>query len=60
MWFSLQAPPRTSLSELLAFGVFRETGDWTLTAELTPDTLPQMDEVFDFILDQMDKFIGAQ
>jgi hypothetical protein len=46
-------------SELLAFGVFRESGDWTLKADLTPDTLAQMDEVFDFILDQMDKFIEA-
>jgi hypothetical protein len=36
---------------------FESRGDWTLTAELTPDTLTQMDEVFDFILDQMDKFI---
>ena len=46
-------------SDLLTFGVFRESGDWTLTAELTPDTLTQMDEVLDFILDQMDKLIEA-
>jgi hypothetical protein len=45
---------------LLAFGVFRESGDWTLKAGLTPDTLVRMDEVFDFILDQMDKLIEAQ
>ena len=45
---------------LLALGVFRESGDWTLTAELTPETLARMDDVFDFILDQMDKLLEAQ
>jgi hypothetical protein len=45
---------------LLAFGVFRESGKWTLKADMTPDTLTQMDDVVVFILDQMDILTRAR
>jgi hypothetical protein len=44
----------------LAFGVFQESGDWTLRAELTPANLARVDEAFDFILDEMDKLTKVQ
>jgi hypothetical protein len=46
-------------SRLLAFGVFREAGEWTLKAPLTEENLARMNEVYDFILDQIDKLVTA-
>ncbi len=46
--------------QLLDFNVFRESGKWTLKADLTPDILIQMDDVVAFILDQMDILTQAR
>ena len=40
--------------ELMEFGVFRESGEKTLTVGLNSRTLPKMPEVYDFVLDKMD------
>ena len=47
-------------SRLLDFGVFREAGEWTLKAPLTEENLAHMNEVYDFILDRIDKLVTAQ
>jgi len=43
--------------ELMEFGVFRESGEKTLTVGLNSEALPKMPEVYDFILDQMDDIV---
>ena len=43
--------------ELLAFGVFRESGQWTLVATVTQENQKRMHEAYDFILDRVDKII---
>ncbi len=45
---------------LLDFGVFREAGEWTLKTTLTKENLARMNEVYDFILDQVDELVKAQ
>jgi hypothetical protein len=40
--------------ELMKFGVFRESGEKTLTVGLNSRTLRKMPEVYDFVLDKMD------
>jgi hypothetical protein len=47
-------------NKLLNFGVFRESGNWTLEAVLTEENLARMNEVYDFILDQVDELVKAQ
>jgi hypothetical protein len=47
-------------SRLLDFGVFREAGEWTLKANLAEENLALMNEVYDFILDQVDELVKAQ
>jgi hypothetical protein len=49
----------TLRKELLAFGMFRESGKWTLTAILNRENLARMNEVYDFILDKMDEIVKA-
>ena len=46
--------------ELLARGVFREAGKYTLEASLNEDTLQQMDGIYGFLLDEVDRHIAAQ
>jgi CBS domain-containing protein len=48
---------RTLRRELMEFGVFRESGQKTLKANLTSEALPKMAEVYDFILDKMDQIV---
>jgi hypothetical protein len=43
--------------ELLAFGIFKEAGQWTLAATVVQDNLTRMNEVYDFILDKMDEIL---
>ena len=40
---------------LMAYGVFRERGNWTLTATLAEDNLEQMNAIYDFILEEIGK-----
>jgi vacuolar-type H+-ATPase subunit F/Vma7 len=47
----------TLRERLLDFGVFREAGKYTLTATLTQENLARMSEAYDFIIDQIDKYI---
>ena len=47
----------TLRKELLAFGMFSESGDWTLTADVTKENLARMNKVYDFILDKMDEIV---
>ena len=44
----------TLREQLLQFGVFRERGKKTLRADLDDETLPKLEEVYNFILDRMD------
>ncbi len=44
-------------AHLLQFGVFRERGKKTLTADLDDETLPKLEEVYNFILDRMDDIV---
>lgn len=46
--------------ELLRFGIFKEAGKKTLRAKLEGDTVNRVQEVYDFILDEMDKMVKAQ
>jgi hypothetical protein len=43
--------------ELMAEGVFQESGNWTLTADVTKENLEHMNKVYDFILDKMDEIV---
>jgi hypothetical protein len=43
--------------ELMAQGVFQESGNWTLAADVTEENLARMNEVYDFILDRMDEIV---
>ncbi len=47
-------------NKLLAFGVFREAGEWTLKATVTEDNLANMNKVYDFILEQIEGLKGRQ
>jgi len=59
-WLRLSAKEFSTLrKELLAFGVFRESGQWTLVATVTQENQKRMDEVYDFFLERMDKIIKA-
>lgn len=53
----VRTPKRASAlrEQLLAYNVFKEGGDRTLRAKLTEETCPQMDGIYDFILDQVDE-----
>jgi hypothetical protein len=42
-------------TSLLAFGVFRESGEKTLSVLLQDDTLPKLDGIYDFLFDHMRK-----
>lgn len=42
---------------LLAFDIFSQSGDWTLTADVTKENLARMNKVYDFILDKMDEIV---
>lgn len=44
--------------DLLAFGVFKESGDYTLRAPVTAETVPQLRQAYDFILRQMAEIAG--
>jgi hypothetical protein len=59
-WESDEGSAAALRERLLNFGVFREAGQYTLTASLTEETLGQMDEVYDFILHQIDEHTAAQ
>jgi hypothetical protein len=48
---------QTLRKELLAFGIFKESGQWTLAATVVQDNLARMNEVYDFILDKMDEIL---
>jgi len=43
--------------ELLDFGVFREAGEQTLTAEVEETNIPKIQEVYNFILDRIDEIV---
>ncbi|MCL6560211.1 MAG: hypothetical protein K6U74_15740 [Firmicutes bacterium] len=45
--------------QLLAFGLFRESGEWTLSATVKEENLAQMKEVYDFILAEIEKLSKA-
>jgi len=46
--------------QLLARGVFREKGKYTLEACLDEETLQEMNDIYDFLLDEVDRHIAAQ
>ena len=39
-------------------GVVSESGDWTLTTNITKNNLERMNKVYDFILDKMDEIVN--
>lgn len=45
--------------DLLGFGVFREAGQLTLKADVEEGNIPQMEHVYDFILDKVDELIKS-
>jgi hypothetical protein len=45
---------------LLGRGVFREKGKYTLEASLNEDALRQMDDIYDFLLDEVARHIADQ
>lgn len=52
---------QTLRQQLLDFGIFRESGQKTLRANLTDsDDLTKLDQVYDFILAQVDQFLGGK
>ncbi|MDZ7337899.1 MAG: hypothetical protein ONB30_05115 [candidate division KSB1 bacterium] len=51
--------PGSLRKRLLASGVFRESGNWTLTATVGEDNVEQMNSVYDLVLDEMDKLLAA-
>ncbi|MGC8817717.1 MAG: hypothetical protein ACP5PX_08075 [Candidatus Hadarchaeum sp.] len=59
-WRSDEENAAALRERLLNFGVFREAGQYTLTASLTEETLVQMDDVYDFILEEINEHIAAQ
>lgn len=46
-------------SALRKFNIFEEGGDYTLTTFVTQENISQMNEIFDFILEQVEKHIEA-
>jgi hypothetical protein len=42
-------------NKLLAFGVFKESGEWGLRAMVTSETILQMNQMYDFIIDQVSR-----
>ena len=42
--------------ELLDFGVFSESGQYTLTSEITPENKDELKKVYDFILEKVKEF----
>jgi hypothetical protein len=46
--------------ELLAFGIFKERGNYTLTAHLTEENLAQVHKAYDFMLAQIVEHVRAQ
>jgi len=50
---------RVLRQKLLEFGVFKESGNYTLIAELTKETLEKFNIIYDFILDEIDTHITA-
>jgi len=51
---------RALRKKLLDFGVFKESGKYRLRVILTEESLSIMDEVKDFIFDEIDKLLKAQ
>ena len=67
-WFAFYFEPSLGLTEdqssslrrkLLDFGVFQESGKYTLQAHVTEDSLKQLDEVYSFILDTIHEYVKA-
>ena len=55
-WWIRDTEEAPALRErLMAYGVFREAGKWTLATTMTEDNLQQMNDVYDFILDEIGK-----
>jgi hypothetical protein len=50
---------RALRQELMSFGLFRESGDYTLSAELHEGNLPRAREVYDLILEKIDAIVEA-
>ena len=48
---------QTLRKQLLQFGVFQEHGKNSLRADLDDETLPKLEEVYNFILDRMDGIV---
>lgn len=59
-WESDEENAAALRERLLNFGVFREAGQYTLTASLSEETLVQIDEIYDFILEEIDRHIAVQ
>lgn len=51
---------KTLREQLLALGVFEESGEKTLYVLLNDSTLPRMKEVYDFVLRKMDELLKTQ
>jgi hypothetical protein len=45
--------------ELLDSGLFRESGKWTLKANLESETLEQISKVYDLLLKKVDNIVKA-
>ncbi len=45
---------------LLDYGVFKESGKWTLKTSVVEGNLELLNEVYDYILDQVEKFLESQ
>jgi hypothetical protein len=45
---------------LVSKGVFREAGQYTLRVTLTDQTMQQMDDIYDFLLNEVDRQVKAQ
>ena len=45
--------------KLMDFKVFRESGQKTLRASVTPETIPQLKKAYAFILDEVDRICQA-
>lgn len=43
--------------ELMAFGIFKEAGDWTLRTILNGESLTQISKAYDIVLNKMDEII---
>jgi hypothetical protein len=44
-------------AELLGLGLFRESGDYTLSAKLDEEDLPLAREVYDLVLEKIDSIV---